>query len=140
MTLQELLQKHGVEPEAVTKIVADMKENKIFTAAEENLDTRYAKLKEDYTNLTSQHSESTKLIEQLKKMLLEMLKRRERLLNMKSRLHPYRHSLKMLRLRQQQQMLCEMQVQLILIMLCLSCVKRASWSGMTTGISRVLQI
>ena len=45
----------------------EMKQNKIFTAGEENLDIRYNKLKGDFDNLTKQHGESTTLIEQLKK-------------------------------------------------------------------------
>lgn len=66
MTLQELLKEKGVSDDAIKEIISGMKENKIFTAGEENLDIRYGKLKADYENLTTQHSESTKLIEQLK--------------------------------------------------------------------------
>ena len=43
-----------------------MKSNKIFTASEENLDTRYQKLKGDYDALTSKSNEDAKLIAQLK--------------------------------------------------------------------------
>lgn len=67
MTLQEILKTNGVADDAIEKIVAGMKENKIFTASEENLDIRYGKLKGDYDNLTTQHGEATKLIEELKK-------------------------------------------------------------------------
>lgn len=56
-----------VSDEQIKAITAGMKENKIYTASEENLDIRYGKLKTDYDNLTTQHGESTKLIEQLKK-------------------------------------------------------------------------
>lgn len=66
MTLQELMQSKGVSDDVIKEILAGMKENKIFTAGEENLDIRYGKLKTDYENLTQQHGESTKLIEQLK--------------------------------------------------------------------------
>lgn len=66
MTLQELLKANGVAEEAIEKIVAGMKENKIYTASEENLDIRYGKLKADFDGLTAQHGEATKLIEQLK--------------------------------------------------------------------------
>lgn len=66
MTLQEILKKNGVEDDVIANITACMKENKIFTAGEENLDIRYSKLKGDFDNLTAQHGESTKLIEQLK--------------------------------------------------------------------------
>ena len=66
MTLEELLKKQGLSDEQIKAITAGMKENKIYTASEENLDIRYGKLKTDYDNLTTQHGESTKLIEQLK--------------------------------------------------------------------------
>jgi len=66
MTLAELLKSHGIADDVITKITADMKANKIFTTGEENLDIRYGKLETDFDNLTAQHSESTKLVEQLK--------------------------------------------------------------------------
>lgn len=67
MTLQELLKAQGLSDEQITAITGAMKENKIFTASEENLDIRYKKLKEDHDGLTSQHGEATKLIEEMKK-------------------------------------------------------------------------
>lgn len=67
MTLQEILKANGVSDEAIEKIVAGMKENKIYTSGEENIDIRYGKLKDDYESLTTQHGEATKLIEELKK-------------------------------------------------------------------------
>lgn len=67
MTLEELLKANGVSDEAVSAILAGMKENKIFTASEENLDIRYGKLKTDHDALVAQHGEATTLIEQLKK-------------------------------------------------------------------------
>ncbi len=66
MTLQEILKAKGLSDEDVKSIIGEMKQNKIFTASEENLDIRYGKLKGDFDNLTAQHGESTKLIEQLK--------------------------------------------------------------------------
>ena len=66
MTLQEILKSQGLNDEQVESIVGEMKQNKIFTAGEENLDIRYSKLKTDHDNLVAQHGESTKLIEQLK--------------------------------------------------------------------------
>ena len=44
-----------------------MKENKIFTSSEENLDIRYGKLKTDHEGLTKQYTEAQTLIEELKK-------------------------------------------------------------------------
>ncbi|MDR1563887.1 MAG: phage scaffolding protein [Oscillospiraceae bacterium] len=60
MTLQEILKAQGLTDEQITKVVGDMKQNKIFTATEENLDIRYK-------DLQSKHGEATGLIEQLKK-------------------------------------------------------------------------
>lgn len=67
MTLQEILKAKGLDDKAIEECIGEMKQNKIFTASEENLDIRYGKLKGDFDNLTKQHSESTTLIEQLKK-------------------------------------------------------------------------
>ena len=67
MTLEELLKAQGLSDEQIKAITASMKENKIYTASEENLDIRYGKLKTDYDTLNTQHGKSTKLIEQLKK-------------------------------------------------------------------------
>lgn len=66
MTLQEILKSQGLSDEQVQAITGEMKQNKIFTAGEENLDIRYSKLKADHDNLAAQHTESTKLIEQFK--------------------------------------------------------------------------
>lgn len=51
MKLNELLKANGIEDEQIEKIVAGMKENKIFTSAQENMDVRYPKLKSDYDEL-----------------------------------------------------------------------------------------
>jgi seryl-tRNA synthetase len=67
MTLEEILLSQGLSAEQVEKVVGEMKQNKIFTAGEENMDIRYKKLQDDYNNLNAQHGESSKLIEQLKK-------------------------------------------------------------------------
>ena len=67
MTLQEILKAKGLDDTAVESVIGEKKQNKIFTASEENLDVRYGKLKGDFDALTKQHGESTTLIEQLKK-------------------------------------------------------------------------
>lgn len=67
MTLQEILKAMGLSEEQITKILSDMKANKIFTAGEENLDTRYGKLKTEHENVNNQLTEANTLIEQLKK-------------------------------------------------------------------------
>lgn len=66
MTLQEILKSQGLNDEQVEAVIGEMKQNKIFTAGEENLDIRYSKLKAEHDSLTAQHGESSKLIEQLK--------------------------------------------------------------------------
>jgi flagellar biosynthesis chaperone FliJ len=66
MTLEEILKSQGLSDEQVKTITGEMKQNKIFTSSEENMDIRYNKLKGDFDNLTAQHTESTNLIEQLK--------------------------------------------------------------------------
>ena len=67
MTLQAILKAKGLDDKAIEGIIGEMKQNKIFTSAEENLDIRYGKLKTDFDALTKQHGESTALIEQMKK-------------------------------------------------------------------------
>ena len=52
MNLLEILKANGIDDEIATKITNDMKANKVFTASEENLDIRYAKLKNDHTAST----------------------------------------------------------------------------------------
>lgn len=67
MTLEELLKGQNLTDEQVTAIIDGMKENKIFTASEENLDIRYGKLKTDHDALVAKDAESQKLIEELQK-------------------------------------------------------------------------
>lgn len=67
MTIEEILKSKGLSDDDVKAVIGEMKQNKIFTASEENLDIRYGKLKGDHDNLTKQHDEATALIEQLKK-------------------------------------------------------------------------
>lgn len=67
MKLEEILKAKGLEDDVIKDIIGEMKTNKIFTAGEENLDIRYGKLKTEFENLTNQHGESTKLIEDLQK-------------------------------------------------------------------------
>lgn len=69
MTIEEILKAQGLTDEQVSAVIKSMDKNKLSVVAEgeENLTTRYGKLKTDFENLTAQHGESTKLIEQLKK-------------------------------------------------------------------------
>lgn len=66
MTLQEILKAKGMADADIEATIGEMKQNKIFTTTHENMDVRYPKLKGDFDNLTAQHGESTKLIDQLK--------------------------------------------------------------------------
>lgn len=66
MGLQELLKTMGLTDEQIAEIVEGMKQNNIFTASEENLDTRYGKLKTDHENMSKQLEEANILIGQLK--------------------------------------------------------------------------
>ena len=66
MTLQEILKAKGLDDEAIESVIGEMKQNKIFTTAHENMDVRYPKLKADHESLTAQYGESTKLIDQFK--------------------------------------------------------------------------
>lgn len=67
MTLEEILKSQGLSDEQITTITGEMKQNKIFTSGEENLDIRYNKLKGDFDNQGEQLGEANKLIEELKK-------------------------------------------------------------------------
>lgn len=67
MTLQELLTQNGIAEEIITKILNGMKENKIFTASEENLDVRYGKLKDEHTAKLTELEQANNLIGELKK-------------------------------------------------------------------------
>lgn len=67
MTLEELLKSQGCSDEQVTNILTGMKDNKIYTASEENLDLRYGKLKTEHEAMVKKDEESQKLIEDLQK-------------------------------------------------------------------------
>ena len=67
MTLEEILKSQGLSDEQITTITGEMKQNKIFTSTEENLDIRYNKLKGDFDNQGEQLGQANKLIEELKK-------------------------------------------------------------------------
>lgn len=67
MTIQEILKASGLTEDQIKTITDQMKENKIYTSSEENLDIRYGKLKTDHEGLTKQYSEAQTLIEELKK-------------------------------------------------------------------------
>ena len=51
MTFEEILTSKGLSDEDVQAVIGEMKTNKIYTSAEENIDIRYKKLKGDYDTL-----------------------------------------------------------------------------------------
>ena len=65
--LQELLKKYLGEDAKVTEFLNEMKEQKIYLSKEENIDTRYQKLKGDYDALNTKNTEAETLIAELKK-------------------------------------------------------------------------
>ena len=67
MNLNEIFKAQGIEDGIANAILAAMKENKIYTTNEENLDVRYGKLKTDFDGKTKELTESNKLIAELKK-------------------------------------------------------------------------
>ena len=93
MNLIEILKANGIDDEVITKITADMKTNKVFTAGEENLDIRYGKLKNDHAlaqqsiaDLQSQvaqfeqlKSQNTTLVEEANKKLAELQAENDRI-------------------------------------------------------------
>ena len=93
MNLMEILKANGVEDDVISKITADMKTNKVYTAGEENLDIRYGKLKNEHaqaqqsiTDLQTQISEfeqlksqNTILMEEANKKLSELQAENERI-------------------------------------------------------------
>lgn len=67
MTLEEILKAKGLNDEQVTEIIGEMKNNKIFTASEENLDVRYGKLKTDHEGKIAELEKANGLISELQK-------------------------------------------------------------------------
>lgn len=64
--LKELLGKYLGDEAKVSDFLNEMKQSKIFTTAEENIDKRYSKLRTDFDSKTKEHQEALNLIEQLK--------------------------------------------------------------------------
>ena len=67
MNLNEIFKAQGIEDSIANAILAAMKENKIYTTNEENLDVRYGKLKTDFDGKTRELAEANSLIAELKK-------------------------------------------------------------------------
>lgn len=67
MTFKEYLISTGLTEEQASKVEQGMPENSLYIANEENLDTRYAKLKEQKEQLESDLTTANKLVDDLKK-------------------------------------------------------------------------
>ena len=67
MNLNEIFKAQGIEDGIANAILAAMKENKIYTTNEENLDVRYGKLKTDFDGKSKELAEANSLIAELKK-------------------------------------------------------------------------
>ena len=65
MQFNEILAAQSLTEEQITAIEAAMKENKIYTSAEENIDIRYNKLKEDKQAQDNELQKAQELIKQL---------------------------------------------------------------------------
>ena len=66
MTMAEILKKFGIADDVQNNILKEMKDNKIFTASEENLDVRYGKLKGDHESKLNELAQANTLIEELR--------------------------------------------------------------------------
>ena len=67
MTLIEILKAKGISDDIIQAVQDDMKANKIFTSAEENIDIRYGKLKTQHEAVVKERDEGKALIESLQK-------------------------------------------------------------------------
>ena len=65
MTLKELLESLGYTAEQIEKVLSGMKENKIYTSAQENIDERYSKLKGQHDDASKQLDDANELIKTL---------------------------------------------------------------------------
>ncbi|WP_205611223.1 phage scaffolding protein [Clostridium sporogenes] len=65
--MEELLKKLGFTEEQIQKVIGGMKENKIYTTTEENMDIRYNKLKEQKEQLEDDLKEANKTLDKVRK-------------------------------------------------------------------------
>lgn len=67
MNLIEIMKAKGIGDDIIKAIQDEMKANKIFTSAEENIDIRYGKLKTEHDAVVKERDEGKALIESLQK-------------------------------------------------------------------------
>jgi hypothetical protein len=65
MKFEEVLKANEIDEEKVSAVLAAMKENKIYLSGEEDIDTRYGKLKGQHEQATGELKEAQALIKQL---------------------------------------------------------------------------
>lgn len=65
--MEEMLKGLGLEDDVIKNILKGMKDNKIYTTNEENIDERYSKLKTQKEDLETQIKEANTTLEGLKK-------------------------------------------------------------------------
>ena len=71
MNLMEILKSNGIADDVITKITDEMRENKVYTTGEENLDIRYGKLKKDHAASQSTISDLQSQIAEFEKLKAE---------------------------------------------------------------------
>lgn len=64
--LEKLLKEYLADDSKVSEFLEKMKESKIFLSKEENIDTRYTKMKGEYESEKAEYAKALKLIETLK--------------------------------------------------------------------------
>lgn len=67
MKLMEILKAQGIGEDVIESILTEMKANKIYTTAEENIDIRYGKLKNDHEDANRKLTDATGRIAELEK-------------------------------------------------------------------------
>lgn len=67
MTLEEILKSQELSDEQIQRIMGEMKQNRIFTTGEENIDIRYGKLKTDSEAQKAELEKANGLIAELQK-------------------------------------------------------------------------
>lgn len=65
MTLEEILKSQGLSEEQIQTITGEMKQNKIFTSGEENIDIRFNKLKTEHDTKLQELDNANTLIKEL---------------------------------------------------------------------------
>lgn len=64
--LEKLLKEYLADDSKVSEFLAKMKEQKIYLSKEENMDTRYSKMKNDFESEKAEHAKAIELINTLK--------------------------------------------------------------------------